>query len=63
MESKNYKMVSVRKGGKTYKRKQPLHHKINKSTLKRELKRLDEEKEVIDENIQKAKERAAGEGM
>jgi len=54
---KNYKVVVVTRKGKTYKRKQPLHHKINRKIMHRELKRLKEEKEVINENIQKAKRR------
>ena len=52
------KTVQVHRDGKVYKRKQPLHHRINKGTMRRELKRLSEQREVIEENMQRAKRRA-----
>ncbi|MDE1871131.1 MAG: hypothetical protein KGI06_02735 [Candidatus Micrarchaeota archaeon] len=51
------KMVEVHRNGKVYKRRQPLHHKIGRRVLKRELKRLKEQEEVIKENVRKAKRR------
>ena len=51
------KIVVVQRNGKAYKRKQPLHHKINKRVMKRELKRLTEQKKVIEDNMRKAKQR------
>jgi hypothetical protein len=57
MATTRQKMGMVRRKisreGKTIKR--AVHHRISKRVMKRELKRLGEQKEVIEENMRKAK--------
>ena len=54
--AKEYEEVEVHKDGKTYMRKQPLHHKINEEIAKHEIKRLEEEKEALDHKIKRVEE-------
>lgn len=55
--TKGYRMVEVHREGKTYERRQPLHHKISKKTAEREVKRLDSEIEGLEKRKMEAMER------